>query len=437
MKRAVVVLLCAALRLAAQNDESRVFEWGFEQRVRNENWNNIFDWNENLDDERAQVRYRTRLWAKVPVSSDVDFHVGLNQETNQIIQPDRPFQFDEVMFETAYVDVKKLFVDGLSLKLGRQNLMKGEGFVFLEGTPWDGSRSIYYNAAVLGYAWKKSKIEAIGIWNPRSDRFFPRIHDKHRQLGDWEERAIGAYYTDNNHKNTLLEAYYFYKKETGDLRAKTHPQYQPDRHVQTAGSRVVHNLGKGWSLHGELALQWGAQHPRTDIRGWGGYGYVRKDFKRARQFVNAGYWGMSGDDPATKSRVEGWDPLFSRWPKWSEMYIYSQFREVAPAYWTNTAMWYAEWGFQPWKRVGGKLMYYRMNAFHPFRGDPRTFGTGTVRGDQPQARIDVAVNSHWKGHILYEHHAPGDFYSYRSHGYFLRFEAIYTIGGKIPVGNGK
>ncbi len=31
---------------------------------------------------------------------------------------------------------------------------------------------------------------------------------------------------------------------------------------------------------------------------------------------------MSGDDPSTDDN-EGWDPLFSRWPKWSELYIYS------------------------------------------------------------------------------------------------------------------
>ena len=44
--------------------------------------------------------------------------VGLNQETNQILTPDRPFQFDETVFETAYVDFKKLFVKGLTLRVG-------------------------------------------------------------------------------------------------------------------------------------------------------------------------------------------------------------------------------------------------------------------------------------------------------------------------------
>jgi hypothetical protein len=69
--------------------------------------------------------------------------VGLTQETNQILTPDRPFQLDETIFETAYVDVKKLFVKGLTLRVGRQNLIKNEGFLMLEGSPGDGSRTIY------------------------------------------------------------------------------------------------------------------------------------------------------------------------------------------------------------------------------------------------------------------------------------------------------
>jgi len=34
--------------------------------------------------------------------------------------------------------------------------------------------------------------------------------------------------------------------------------------------------------------------------------------------------------------------LYSRWPKWSELYIYSQVPEKGVAYWTNLNMWQAE-----------------------------------------------------------------------------------------------
>ena len=206
MKRVILLAFLAALRLCSQTDKVRVVEFGSEQRTRNENWNNLFDFNVTLDDQRVQVRWRTRAWMKVPQNRNVDFMVGINQESNQILAPDRPFLFDEAIFETAYVDIKKLFVNDLTVRIGRQNLNKCEGFLMPEGTPGDGSRTIYHNAAVLGHSWKRSKLEAIGISNPRTDRLLLRVHDRYKSLFDWNERAIGTYYTDTNLKNASLEA---------------------------------------------------------------------------------------------------------------------------------------------------------------------------------------------------------------------------------------
>ena len=265
MKRLILTALLSTLALWPQANGGRVFEFGFEQRTRNENWNNLFDYNGGLDDQRVQIRWRTRVWMKAPLSGTVDFQVGLNQESNQILTPDRPFLFDEAVFETAYLDFKKLFVNGLTLRVGRQNINRGEGFLLLEGSPGDGSRTIYYNAAVLGYSWKKSKLELMGISNPRTDRYLPRFHDRYKPLQDWNDRALGAYYTGTELKNTSIEAYYFYKKETGDLRPVTHAQYQGDRHISTAGGRVVERFNNGWSLTGEMALQWGAQRPNLTL----------------------------------------------------------------------------------------------------------------------------------------------------------------------------
>src|SRR5579883_2073849 len=87
-----------------QTPEKAPLQIGFEQRVRNEDWNNLFDMSGRVDDEREQIRYRTRLWADVPLPWSVDFHVGIAQETNQKLGHDNCF--DEVFFETAYVDVR-------------------------------------------------------------------------------------------------------------------------------------------------------------------------------------------------------------------------------------------------------------------------------------------------------------------------------------------
>jgi hypothetical protein len=436
---AILSLFCSIpsgvlLAQTTADTPSRSFEFGFEQRVRNENWNNILDYGDGTDDEREQIRYRTRVWAKAPLTDTIDVFVGVNQETNQWLYPSRTNHFDEVVLENAYVDFKKVFVKGLSLRVGRQNLTKGEGFLMFEGTPGDGSRNIYFNAANLAYSWKKSKLELIGILNPKRDRMLPRINSQDKILQDWDESALGLYYTDNNHKNVGYEAYYFYKKETNDYLPPTNAQYQPDRHLHTVGARAVRRLPRGWSLTGEFAGQWGAQHPDVVIRGWGGYGYAKKQFtSRWKPYLLGGWWGFSGDDPTTKNKIEGWDPLFSRWPKWSELYIYSQVREAGVGYWSNTGMWQGETGFAPHKMLAARFTYYHMDAFQPFPGSPKIFGTGTGRGENVQARLDFQPNPHWKAHVLYEAQLPGDFYRVGDNGYFLRFEVSYTIVSKMSM----
>ncbi|MGE5645590.1 MAG: hypothetical protein ACM336_07350 [Acidobacteriota bacterium] len=434
-RAALLTLVCIIAPLCrAEDHPERTFEFGFEQRVRNENWNNIFDYGDGTDDQRNQIRYRTRVWFQAPITDNIEVFVGLNQETNQWLYPSRQNHFDEVLFENAYVNIKKLFVKGLSLKVGRQNLPKGEGFLLLDGTSGDGSRTIYFDAVNLAYSWKKSKVELIGIMNPKRDRMFPVFHDQQKILQDWDESAAGVYYTDNNHKNVGLEGYYFYKKETNDYLPPTNPQFQPDRHISTAGGRAVRRLPRGWSLTGEFAGQWGAQHGGADVHGWGGYGYAKKEWKtRWRPYALGGWWGFSGDDPATKGAIEGWDPLFSRWPKWSELYIYSQVREVGVAYWTNTGMWQAETGFSPHKMLAARLTWYHMNAFHPFPGAQSVFGDGTGRGENLQARLEFIPNKNWKAHVLYETQRAGDYYRAQAPGYFLRFEVSYAMTGKLTA----
>ena len=429
----VSLFLLAAFARAQDSKTERTIDFGFEQRVRNEDWNNILDYSDATDDQRTQVRYRTRVWLKAPLGDNIDVNVGLNQETNTWQYPKKNNHLDEVVFETANINIKKLFVKGLSLTIGRQNIMKGEGFVLFEGNPGDGSRSTYFNAVDLAYSWKKSKLELLGIMNPKRDRMLPRFNDQHKILQDWDMSSLGWYYTDNNNKAMPWEAYYLYTKEVHDYLAPTNYQFQPDRHISMLGGRLVRKLPQGWSVTGEYALEWGAQHPDVAIRAWGGYGYLKKQFKHSwKPYVLGGYWAMSGDNPNTKNRIEGWDPLYGRWPKWSELYIYSQVKELGVAYWTNMGMWQAETGFSPHKMISARFTYYHMGAFQPFTlGSAKIFGKGTDRGDNLQARVDFVPNKSWKAHVLYETQRSGDFYTAQKPGFFLRFEVSYLL--KVSV----
>lgn len=430
MIRMLVLLFCAGAAMAQSTHEPPVFDFGFEVRVRSENSNNMFDYSDRLDDEREQMRYRTRAWMKAPLGNTVDVFVGLNQETVQ--RAGQKNHLDELIFESAYIDFKRVFSDGLALRVGRQNLTKGEGFILFDGTPGDGSRTMYFNAANLSYTRGRSSIELLGIFDPRSERFLPALHDRNRTLVDWDDRALGAYYT----HASGIEGYYFYKRETNAFRPPSSGRFQPDRHVHTLGGRVVRRPRPGWTATGEFAGQWGFERPSSPVRAWGGFAHLRRSFDARpwKPYVLGGYWAMSGDDPSTPDRIEGWDPLFSRWPEWSELYIYSLAPELGAGYWSNLAMSQAEVGATPLRWLGLRLNYFRMNAFHPFPGDSRVFGEGTRRGDKLNARADFTINRNWRGHAIYESMLPGSFYQARHSGVFIRFEIIYSITGRATAG---
>jgi hypothetical protein len=409
------------LPLAAYAQPAGSAEFGIEQRVRNENWNNLFDYNGAANDEREQIRYRTRVWTRLPISSFIDLNIGLNSETNQKLGLNSVV--DEVIFETANINIRKLFAKGLSLKVGRQDIIRGEGLVLLEGDPGDGSRSTYFNAAVLAYAFRKSTLEAMGILNPHADRMLPRFNDQHKALNDGDEQALGLYYTDKNVKDLSVEAYYFHKKEVNSRLAHTSVAYQPDRRFETMGGRAVRGFGKLWTATGEGAAQWGEQRPGTPIRAWAAYGYVKRAITAPwKPYVTGGFWALSGDDPARKDRISGWDPLFSRWPKWGDLELYSGVPEKGVGYATNQKRLQLETGITPSKRLSAKFIYYRVTAFHPFAGSANVFGKGEMRGNNIQARMDFVVNQYMKGHVDYETLLPGDFYAHNGRSYFLRFE---------------
>ncbi len=194
---------------------------------------------------------------------------------------------------------------------------------------------------------------------------------------------------------------------------------------------MVQKLDKSLSLTGEFAGQWGAYHGGGIVRGWGGYGYVKRTFgAKSQHYVQGGYWGMSGDDPSTPNKDEGWDPLYARWPKWSELYIYTLFRERAPSYWSNTALWQAELGYAPIKPFGLRLTYYKVDAYHPFtKGDSRIFGTGTVRGHMPQIR-PTHLNKQSERSRPVRVYAAGNFYSHRAKRLLPAVEMTTAIRAK-------
>ena len=404
----------------------RTLELGFEERVRTENWDNSTDFNRKTVDARHQWRLRTRAWGRLALGSKAEFMVGLNDESFEKSTPRQALALDETVFETCYLDLH--FADGAALKVGRQNLAKGDGFLLMDGGPLDGSRASYCNAADLSWTAGKSRLDLLAIADPNRDLYLPRIHDKRKPLIEHDEYALGLYASDARREHTTFEGYYFFKSEVHDTRARTNPAWQPDRAIHTLGGRAVHSPGHGLTFTAELAGQLGEQQPATDVHAWAFSGSVKKSFAQAwaKPFVLVGWTGLSGDDPATPAN-EGWDPLFSRWPRWSELLVYTLAAEHGATYWTNFSMGQAEVQAAPIPALNLRATYYRLAAFHPYPGKPSVFAGGSQRGDLVEGRADVKLNDCWRGHVVAEHMAPGSFYTDHDSGWFFRAEVVLTF----------
>jgi hypothetical protein len=357
--------------------------------------------------------------------------LGFNNESRKIYTPDTPMKLDEIVFETLYLDYR--FSDRVSARLGRQDIRRGDGFLALDGGPLDGSRTAYMNALDVTCALGASKLELFAVSDPYRDLYLPVINDKKKSLIETDEIALGLYFTAGGQPQTALEGYYFLKWEQDDTRSAASVAYQEDRSVHTLGGRVTRQLGSGWTAAAELAGQAGSQDPSLDILAWAATASAKKAFAAAsKPSLSLAYIGLSGDDRETE-KIEAWDPLFSRWPKWSELYIYSLAGEKGAAYWSDLNALQAEFTIAPVKPLTLRATYYRLGAFHPWPGKPAVYAGGKTRGDLYQVRADLKVNDSWRGHVVGEWLQPGSFYVGSDGGWFLRAEVIFTLRRSIQI----
>jgi hypothetical protein len=408
---------------------------GVEERFRFEKWDNVADHNSATDDHRTQARFRTRLWTAVRFGDHLSFNVGLDNESKGQDHPRQPLALDEIVFESLWLDVTPS--SRLTMRVGRQNILKGDGLIFNDGTPGDGPRTLYVNG--LDATWRfapHASLEAIVLSEPAHDEYLPVINSTNRLLVEWDEQLAGFYYTDTRPKGLDVQAYALRKWERHDTRPATHPQFQPDRSLNVLGARLAASTPSGWAVTGEFAGEFGTQVPDRAIRAWAGYANVRRRWHAPwTPALLAGVTALSGDSPSTDT-VEQWDPVLSRWPKWSEYYIQSLGPEIGNAYWTNMTMWQAEATVAPTRATGLRATYYHITAFHPFPRTPAIFGSGLGRGDLFITRFDFTANANLKGHVMYERFLPGSFYTGDSPGYFFRVEltAGWQKGWKLGSG---
>jgi len=438
IKTTIVLALAALLAVPALQagvlEENVIrsdwFSLGGELRVRQEGFNNIITWDsDNLADQQNYMRVRTRLFAQALPWEGVKAYARLVNEWRHYFKPRNrvhPLR-DEILLDSANLSLwdKDL---GLELTVGRQDLIYGEGFLILDGTPLDGSRSIFSDLAKLRVTLaEKTTLDFLGMYNTGKQWF--AIHrntdplsavDSYR-LDSQEIGIFGAYLTDK----TLLEAqqielYYLFKYgKVSDVAPELFPQNQ----ISVFGGRFSGPLVDKFCFAAEATGQLGSYggEPQQAFGGYANLTYRLTAEEDMPVSVTLGAVYLSGDDPDT-SNHEGWDPILASWPKWSELYCYSFIPEKDVAYWSNIQIYRAQLNLSPVDRFQVELVYQFFRANEA--SDAPWSGGGKDRGQNPQVLLKYAFTDWLDCHLLGEYFIPGNFYASDDNGFFARWEIL-------------
>lgn len=426
----MLAIIAVAAPLAAQGADPagpklKLYFW---ERVRQESWDNTMSLDDRAGDSSAYLRLRTGLGAYWHPGPAWEIHLRLSNENRLYLAPkldprlNLDWDFHEVFVDQLSVRWRGAGRRPLTVTLGRQDMMFGEGFLIMDGGPLDGSRSAYFNGLRLDWApAKNDNLTFFFVRQGRRDRLLPVLYDRAQAMAEQEEQGVGLYYRAKA-KRTTLEAYLF-RKDAFAFAAL------PRGSVNVAGGRVVHPFSEALSLTAEAALQLG-KLGGENRRGLGGYFHLDGSpggrFPVPALVTLGGIW-LSGDDPGTP-RCEAWDPAFGRWPKWSDSLIYLQARETRVADWTNCASLFAVLLFEPADRIKLSLGGHFLSA--PERTAPTALlsGAGRGRGGLFIAKASYEVSKHLTGRLIWEWFNPGSFYRAGADPYnWVQFEMFFRF----------
>jgi hypothetical protein len=135
----------------------------------------------------------------------------------------------------------------------------------------------------------------------------------------------------------------------------------------------------------------------------------------------------SGDKGNT-AKYEGFDMLWGRYPRWSELYIFSYGKEARAADNSNLIRFGPGWSIAPCSKSEFIANYYALFADQSIPNKAALFnGNGNFRGHMLQAILKYKFNARIAGHLWSEFIFPGDFYTHQEMMTFLRAELMFTF----------
>jgi hypothetical protein len=424
IRKAIILFFIAAVIspfVRAEDTPTPRLKLIFVERFRFEAWDNAVSLDDTAQDGFAYTRNRTTLGLRWLAAKKFEILGKVSNEFRVYLAPkDRAFNGHELFFDNLYVKWTTPGRLPVAITAGRQDINLGEGFVVADGTPLDGSRSYYFNALRVDVDFNKNhKLLFFLHAQETTDRYLPLIHRRPQPLAEQPERALAFYYS-GAFGRAKLDAYAI-RKSTDETEL-----WPIAERIDTFGLRGQAPLVRRLALTAEGALQTGT-HGDAGRAAFGGIVHLDYDVAGALPLIKTVVFGgvcLSGDRPGT-AKMEGWDPIFSRWPKWSESYIYTFTRESRSSYWSNLTSLYGSIALDFGSRSDGLLMFQSMRAFE---AQPGVFpgGIGRTRGALLKGRLNYKISKFLTGRVIWEHFMPGSFYFPGAASYnWMQFEMIF------------
>jgi Alginate export len=473
----LMMSLVCVFFISSVHAEEVVYKFGALERIRQEIWDNAIDL-KTLDPatkpqsnsfyDRNFFRFKTSIWGSADFNKDTGIFLKLTSEIYYNLGPYKQpsntrssgftrLDENEGVIDNLYLKANNLFGLPLDLKVGRQDFFPqdiyGEGFLFSDGTPQDGSRTFYFNAAKLKWRINENhNVDFVYITNQFQDKYLPTwrtsiansgtYYNKKKILNACDEQAYMVYGRDKLSDNLTVEPYYIFKKEQQQPLAP----FASSLDLNTVGAHAVYKSGP-WQFGGEFAYQFGeyddsskdvSGYAGQDREGYGGYvfgKYKFADMKFKPEF-ELRFVYLSGDDPDT-SKNENFDPLFSRQPYWNELLIYTYIPEFirdasgVAAYWSNSQLYMAKVKMElsPDTNLSLSYQYWRANEWaNPVSSVKAMFAHGYERGHLPTLFLTHRFNKNVDAFFQYEYFIPDNFYAdSATNAQFLRWNIQFKI----------
>jgi hypothetical protein len=436
---------------------------GGDLRLRQEMWDNAPRGAVQSHNE-SYFRMRARLWGKVE-NEDFTIYGRLADEFREYVTAGRrsatwnPKNYahtpGEVVLDNLYLDVRDLLWDRVDLRIGRQELFYGAGRMIFEGTPMDGSRTFFFDAAkAVVKITEKNTVDIVGFYNSAStfgagdpkpngggeNLPLNSIESWSRGMAEW---GGALYFKSKEVKELPFEVYYIYADRSNyEL---VNGAARQGRWINTAGLRLMPKITEEFSAEFEGAAQYGQKESGADVGGHMAYlgltyAPVLEILGTAKPYATLATLYLSGDPDkkrgnnsvGDKEDDRSWDPLWSRYTYFlSEMYAYQSYYGVC--YWSNM--------IYPNLEVGSKWpnKHAFFTSFGPMYaavqdGLGSNGGDGALYGYFWRGRYDFPIwtkifgkRGNLMGHVTLEALEPGDYSATDELAYFARWEVSFAF----------